>query len=180
MTCARSAAVVRAVPARRPEPVDPDLFRSALAGHPAGVVVVTAQDEHGPLGLTATSFVSISLDPPLVGFAVDSGSTTWQRLQHAGTLVVHMLDEGQHDLASRFATRGIDRFGDPTNWVTLTTGEPLLTDAPTWLRCDLDRHVTLGDHFLVVGRVLELRTDTEARPLVYHRRCYRSVREHLS
>ena len=159
--------------------VDPATFRAALAAHPAGVVVVTAQDEQGPIGLTATSFVSISLDPPLVGFAVDVRSSTWRRLRHARTLVVHLLDEEHDALASRFATRGIDRFAD-TGWATLTTGEPLLTDASSWLRCATDQVVPLGDHYLVVGRVVDACIDGERAPLVYHQRAYRSVRAHRS
>jgi flavin reductase (DIM6/NTAB) family NADH-FMN oxidoreductase RutF len=132
------------------------------------------------MGLTATSFVSISLDPPLVGFAVDARSSTWVRLQHAGTIVVHLLGEEQHELASRFATKGIDRFGAPTSWASLTTGEPLLTDVVTWMRCSIDERVLLGDHHLVVGRVVDACIDCEQEPLLYHQRGYRSVREHLS
>jgi len=165
-------------PGRVRRHVDPDVFRSALAAHPAGVVVITAQDEQGPLGLTATSFVSISLDPPLVGFLVDRSSSTWTRLQHASTLVVHLLAEEHHTLASTFATRGIDRFGAPTNWASLTTGEPLLTDCTTWMRCLTDEVLTLGDHHLVVARVVDACIDGERAPLLYHQRGYRSVREH--
>jgi len=160
--------------------VAPDTFRSALASHPAGVVVITALDAQGPLGLTATSFVSISLDPPLVGFAVYVGSRTWQRLRHVRTLVVHMLAEEQHALAARFATRGVDRFGAETSWATLTSGEPLLADVTSWVRCNIVEQVSLGDHFLVVGRVLDACCDGERAPLVYHQRGYRSVRAHLS
>jgi flavin reductase (DIM6/NTAB) family NADH-FMN oxidoreductase RutF len=160
--------------------VDPDVFRAALASHPAGVVVITALDEEGPMGLTATSFVSISLDPPLVGFLVDRKSSTWVRLQNAKTLIVHLLAEDHDTLASTFATKSIDRFGAPTNWASLTTGEPLLTDCTTWMRCETQEHVTLGDHYLVVGRVVDACIDGERAPLLYHQRGYRSVREHLS
>jgi flavin reductase (DIM6/NTAB) family NADH-FMN oxidoreductase RutF len=148
--------------------LDADTFRQALASHPAGVVVITAHDEQGPLGLTATSFVSISLDPPLVGFLVDRRSSTWVRLRHARSLVVHLLAEEHDSLAATFASRGIDRFGPPTNWVSLTTG------------CTTHEHLTLGDHHLVVGRVVDACIDGECAPLLYHRRGYRSVGDHLS
>lgn len=179
MNLASSAAPVP-LPDRSQQGVDPDVFRAALASHPAGVVVITARDEQGPMGLTATSFVSISLDPPLVGFAVDKGSATWARLRHARSMVVHLLGEEQDTLASTFATRGIDRFGAPTSWASLTTGEPLLTDVATWLRCATHTRVTLGDHHLVVGEVVDACIDGDCSPLLYHQRGYRSVRDHLS
>lgn len=168
-TATRDHAPVGAVP------IDPAVFRAALGGHPAGVVIVTAHDGDGPLGLTATSFVSISLDPPLVAFAVDSGSSTWQRLQTADALVIHLLSEEQHDLASTFARRGIDRFAAPTAWTTLETGEPLLVDAPAWLRCSVDRVLELGDHHFVVARVCEAFVSEHDRPLLYHRRNFHGL-----
>lgn len=157
--------------------VDADTFRSALAAHPAGVVVITAQDADGPHGLTATSFVSLSLEPALVGFAVNAASSTWQRLRRVDTLVVHLLEERQHAIASRFATRDVDRFAAPTRWARLSTGEPLLSDVGTWMRCALERRVDLGDHVLVVARVLQATVEDETAPLLYHQRGYRSLRD---
>ncbi len=160
--------------------VNADIFRTALAAYPAGVVVVTGRDEEGPVGLTATSFISISLAPPLVGFAVATSSATWPRLRSADSLIVHMLAEEQHGIATRFATKNIDRFAEPTQWVPMTTGEPLLTEVGTWMRCRTDDHIALGDHFLVVARVLDAHIEGEVRPLLYHQRGYRAVREALS
>ncbi len=158
-----------------PVEVAPDLFKAALGAHPAGVVVVTGTDADGPVGLTATSFVSISLSPPLVAFAVATSSSTWPRLRRSDSLVVHLLGEGQQELANRFATKDVDRFAEPTSWAPLRTGEPLLTEVGTWLRCRTEEHLLLGDHFLVVGRVLEAHVDEAHDPLVYHARGYRRV-----
>ena len=163
-------------PAER-QHVSADVFRRALAAHPAGVVVVTGRDEDGPVGLTATSFVSISLDPPLVGFAVAVTSSTWPRLRSADTLVVHLLAEGQDRIANVFATKGVDRFAEPTSWLPMTTGEPLLTEVTTWMRCRTEEHIAIGDHYLVVARVLDACVDGETSPLLYHNRGYRGVRE---
>jgi flavin reductase (DIM6/NTAB) family NADH-FMN oxidoreductase RutF len=176
MTAVRAHAHRRLRPTERPR-VSPEVFRSAMAAHPAGVVVVTGRDEDGPVGLTATSFVSISLDPPLVGFAVDVGGSTWPRLRNADTLVVHLLAEGQHDVATLFATKNVDRFADPDSWVPMTTGEPLLTAVSTWLRCRTEEHIAIGDHVLVVARVLDACTAGPRAPLLYHDRGYRAVRD---
>lgn len=157
-----------------PVEVSPDVFKAALGAHPAGVVVVTGHDEDGPVGMTATSFVSISLSPPLVGFAVATTSSTWTRLRRVDSVMVHLLSADQQELADRFAGRA-DRFADPTRWARARTGEPVLTDVGTWLRCRIDEHVLLGDHFLVVGRVLEAFVADGHDPLVYQARGYRRI-----
>ena len=171
----------RRLRAVHPAEVHPEVFRAALGAHPAGVVVVTGSDGEGPVGLTATSFVSISLSPPLVGFAVATTSSTWARLRHADSMVIHLLGHDQDAIAATFATQHIDRFGEQTTWAPLVTGEPLLTDVRTWLRCRTEEHVALGDHVLVVARVLDARVDEDspdipaAAPLLYHRRGYRTT-----
>src|SRR3954462_11170899 len=114
----------RRLRAVHPAEVHPDVFREALGAHRAGVVVVTGDDGDGPVGLTATSFVSISLSPPLVAFAVATSSSTWVRLRRATSMVIHLLGHDQDSLAANFATSGIDRFGGQTPGAPLVTGEP--------------------------------------------------------
>ena len=82
---------------------------------------------------------------------MSAASATWRRLRRVDTLVVHLLEERQHAIASRFATRDVDRFAPPTSWARLSTGEPLLTEVGTWMRCALERRVDLGDHVLVAA-----------------------------
>src|SRR3954465_2972626 len=93
--------------------VDADSFRRGLGRHAAGGVVVTGP---GPVGLTATSFTSVSLDPPLVSFCVGRDSTTWPDLQGSRLFAVNVLATDQAAIASRFAGHGIDRFAVPTSW----------------------------------------------------------------
>src|SRR5690606_20085074 len=93
-----------------------DRFRSLLSQHAAGVVIVTADVSGEPVGLTATSFTSVSLSPPLVAFYIADSSRTWPRLRKAGVFAVHLLGEEQRDLAVRFAAKDTDRFAPPTVW----------------------------------------------------------------
>lgn len=86
--------------------VDAERFRQALAVHAAGVVVVTAQFEGVPVGLTATSFSSVSLTPPLVSFYVDQSSSTWSWLRQADHFAVNVLASDQAEVAARFARKG--------------------------------------------------------------------------
>ena len=117
-------AALRSVPAQsapacppdgaRPLPVvDAEVFRQALARHPAGVAIVTLR---GPAGLTVTSFSSASLDPPLVSFYIGHGSSNWPAVRAAGHFAVNLMDHGQEAVAALFARKGADRFGPETRW----------------------------------------------------------------
>ncbi|KAB8195954.1 flavin reductase [Nonomuraea phyllanthi] len=148
--------------------VDADGFRRALAVHAAGVVIVTAQSGGIPVGLTATSFSSVSLEPPLVSFYVDRSSTTWPSLRAAGHFAVNVLACDQADLAARFARKDVDRFAEPTRWRPGPLGAPLLQDVSAHLVCLPYETADVGDHILVVGLVAEARVHGPGRPLLYH------------
>ncbi|MEV0585772.1 flavin reductase family protein [Nonomuraea sp. NPDC050310] len=156
--------------------VDRDTFRSALAQHASGVVIVTALSENVPVGLTATSFSSASLAPPLVQFSIDRDSTTWPWLRLADHFAVNVLAGDQAGLATRFARRGIDRFGGPTRWRPGRFGAPLLAGAAAHLVCRPHANHDIGDHVLVVGEVIEAEIHP-ARPLLYHRGRFGHFRE---
>lgn len=162
------------------DPVDSATFRAAFRRHPAGVVVVTGDAGDGPAGLTATSLNSVSLEPPMVSFALSTDASTAPTLLRAPTFVVNLLADEHAPVAERFATTGIDRFAAPTRWTRLPTGEPLLLDAASWLRCETVQRVPVGDHTLLVGRVLEARVDGDAAPLVYHDRRYHGLGDHTA
>ncbi|WP_131739141.1 flavin reductase family protein [Actinomadura roseirufa] len=149
--------------------LDPARFRQALALHAAGVVVITAESNGEPAGLTATSFSSVSLTPPLVSFYVDRSSTTWPSLRTATRFAVNILAGDQADLATRFARRGVDRFAPPTSWRPDEHGSPLLDGAGAHLSCVPHSTVDIGDHILVVGLVTRADVIDGERPLLYHR-----------
>lgn len=149
--------------------VDADGFRRALGRHAAGVVVVTGP---GPVGLTATSFTSVSLDPPLVSFCVGRESTTWAELRDSPSFAVNILATGQVDVASRFAVRGADRFAPPTSWHPGPGGVPILDGTAAHLLCEPYDVIAMGDHWLVVGLVVGTGLGSEHLPLLYHRGRY--------
>lgn len=144
-------------------------FRETLRHHPAGVVVTAGVDGR-PVGLTATSFTSVSLDPPLVAFYVAEASTTWTALHLAGAFAVHLLAQDQTDLAARFDRRGTDRFAPPTSWRPGPEEVPLLDGVAASLVCRRFDTRLIGDHWLVVGEVTHtLVLDDLRPPLLYHR-----------
>ena len=163
-----------APPARSQPGITPQQYRAVFRRFAAGVAVVTADAGHGPIGFTATSLASISLDPPLVSFAVSNGGASWRTIAAAETVVINILDAGQEQIARHFATRGIERFASPTRWSRLPTGEPVLDDAPSHLVGLVEHRYPAGDHHLVVARVI-LATSGPLAPLVYHAGHYQTV-----
>jgi flavin reductase (DIM6/NTAB) family NADH-FMN oxidoreductase RutF len=149
--------------------VDADLFRALLRRHAAAVVVVTAPGQP-PAGFTATSFTSVSLDPPLVSFCLANTASAWPAVANAAVVAVHVLGPQQVQVARTFATRGIDRFAAHGAWSPGPDGVPLLDDVLARLVCRVARRVQAGDHTIVLATPVTglLHTDDTATPLVYH------------
>ncbi len=144
-------------------------FRAILGNYPTGVTAVTAYDGE-PVGMTIGSFSSISLEPMLVGFFVDNGSSTWPRIRRAGAFAVNVLAEDQHELCRLFATTGADRFAD-AKWTPGLDGVPLLDGAVAWIECEILRIVEAGDHELAIGKVRSIR-EGPGRPIIFYRGQY--------
>ncbi|MFD9366268.1 flavin reductase family protein [Streptomyces sp. NPDC060020] len=155
--------------------VDPARFKQIFRAHPGGVVVVTADSGAGPVGFTATSLTSVSLEPPLVSFGIARSSSSWPHLERAASVVVNFLGSAQEDLARRFATSGIDRFAAPTRWHRLPQGEPVLDGVTGWLRLTVEQFVPAGDAHIVVARVAEVWQAEDGRPLLFHNGTYHSL-----
>lgn len=156
-----------------------DDFKAAFRNHPAGVAVITADAGDGPVGLTATSVISVSASPALLVFSLSAFSSTAPALARAETLVVHLLGADQMGLAKTFSTSGIDRFADTASWSRLVTGEPVLNDAPTWLRGRIVDRMQAGDSTVVAVQVLQAsvaepapEAAADTSPLVYHNRAW--------
>ena len=157
--------------------LDASAYRATLRRHPAGVAIVTLASETGPVGFTATSFASLSLDPPLVSFNITHTSSSIDALRQADSVLVHLLGEDQLALAQRFSKDADQRFADTALWTALDTGEPLLHGTPTWLRAEVRELIAAGDSTLVVGFVVRAvcapSDDGKApAPLIYHDGAY--------
>ena len=152
-------------------PPDPATYRTVLGHFATGVTVVTAMDGDGPAGMACNSFTSVSLDPPLVLFCAAKSSTTWPRLEPAGTWAANILNEDGEEICRLFAQPGADRFASLA-YTRGRSGAPILRDALAFVDCEtVDKH-DAGDHVIVVGRVVELGYASEGRPLVFYRGGY--------
>jgi flavin reductase (DIM6/NTAB) family NADH-FMN oxidoreductase RutF len=153
-------------PAPAPVEVDPARFRQVLARFATGVTIITAISNGEPVGMSANSFTSLSLDPPLVLFCAAESSTTYPRIRGARRFCVNVLAEQQQDVAQLFAVRGADRF-ERAEWHPGLTGSPVLEGVLAYLECEIETEHVAGDHVIVVGRVLDLGSSTERRPLLF-------------
>ncbi len=161
--------------------LSPDEFKGAFRNHPAGVAVITADVGNGPVGLTATSVSSISAEPPLLIFSLSGHSSSAPVIQHAETVVIHLLGSEQVDIAKLCATSGVDRFADTSLWSRLPTGEPYFPSSHSWIRGRVIDRLTAGNSTVVVVHALEADvTDDGAAsaPLVYHNRTWHRLDEH--
>ncbi|MBX4176339.1 flavin reductase family protein [Streptomyces rochei] len=154
-----------------------DLLRSAFRRHAAGVAVITARGEAGPVGFTATSLTSVSTAPPLLSFGIGTGSSSWPVVSEAEYVGVHVLGEHQEDLAATFARSGADRFAEPTAWRDGPEGVPVLDDVLAWLVCRIVGRVPAGDHRVVLAEVLLGDPEGAGRPLLYHQGRYNGLRD---
>lgn len=153
--------------------VAPERFRDALALWASGVTVITADSPDGPQGMTAASFSSLSLDPPLVLVCIDHRAYSHDRLIAAPGFAVHVLGREQEDLSNRFARAGDEKFA-PDDWSTGAFGAPVLPLGVARLTCAHHAALDGGDHTILVGRVTEIEIGDQP-PLLYWDRGYRSV-----
>ena len=152
--------------------IDGAQFRHVLGHFLTGVTIITAIDPEtdGPVGLAASSFTSVSLDPPLVLFCAGKNSSTWPRIQAAGSYCVNILGDDQEVLSRQFSGKG-DKFAG-VGWRKGQSGSPVLESALAWIDCTIDSEVDGGDHVIVVGRVQEMGARDHGGPLAYFRGGY--------
>lgn len=148
--------------------IAPRQYRDVLGHFPTGVAVITSMSDDGqPIGMAVGSFTSVSLDPPLVAFLPDRGSSTFPAIRAAGRFCVNVLSGGQEDVCRTFATRGADRFGSVEWHPAPGTGSPVLDGAVAWIDCELGDIHEAGDHDIVIGKVLHLEVQHPTLPLLF-------------
>jgi flavin reductase (DIM6/NTAB) family NADH-FMN oxidoreductase RutF/DNA-binding IclR family transcriptional regulator len=141
-------------------------LRDVLGSFVTGVTVITTLDAEGRMhGLTANSFSSVSLDPPLVLWSQATSAGSHSAFKDAGRFTINILAEDQYDLANHFATRSPDKFSG-IDYERGVDGLPLLRDCSAWLECKVAARYPGGDHVIYVGSVDCIRQSTR-RPLVF-------------
>lgn len=147
--------------------IDGGEFRRVLGNFPTGVTVVTATTDAGPIGVAIGSFVSISLEPPLVGFFLGTTSGSGTAIKEAGHFCVNILGSDQMELCGTMASKGDDKFEGVDFTAAPGTGAPILPGILAVIDCTLDNVSDAGDHDLFVGRVQHLDTVNDVSPMVF-------------
>lgn len=163
------------------ESVEPSAFRAAMRRVPSPVVVVTAEEDEKPRGITIGSFTSVALDPPLVSFNVGREARMHAVIEACSRFAVQVLSEGQVHLAKRFAEPGLtseEQFeAVPTAYDD--HGTPILEGVSARFYCTPHSSVSAGDHTLYVGRVVGIDDPPNRGAVLYHQSSYRGVGNEL-
>ncbi len=150
-------------------------LRIATGLFPTGVAIVTAvAGGLLPFGMTVNSFTSLSLDPPLVLWNLQRSSDTVRAWQEADTFAVNILALEQENLSNRHATKGKHELhvGD---YKVGMIGCPVLTESLTSMECKVYARYEGGDHVIMIGEVVNIESNPDAEPLVFHRGKYKQV-----
>jgi len=150
----------------RGQAVDAGSLRNTAGAFPSGVTIITTTSGGRPVGLTISSFASVSLDPPLLLVCVARTANSLPAFRVGAAMGVNVLANDQAWLAKRFASRQEDRFTG-VDFEAGSHGVPLLTGVAAWLDCHIARIYDGGDHVILLGQVHTVRR-SGAQPLLYH------------
>ena len=149
--------------------IDTRSFRDTLGCFATGVTIITTADsDGGPVGLTANSFSSLSIDPPLVLFCLDRNVVSFPAFHSNRHFAVNILGADQQEMSRRFARSGPEKW-DGVAFETWNTGSPILGGCIANLECDIDSIYEGGDHVIIVGKVVRMaQADDDRGPLTYY------------
>lgn len=151
---------------------DDRAFRNAMGNFCTGVVIATGMFDGRPAGFAAQSFVSLSLDPPLVALCPGKNSTSWPKLRDSGHFCINILAADQKAVCDAMAQSGGDKFS-AFPWREGVTGSPILDGVLGYVDCVLEAEHDAGDHTIAVGRVRDFKVDKEEdMPLLFFRGMY--------
>ncbi|MBD8043565.1 flavin reductase family protein [Arthrobacter sp. Sa2BUA2] len=155
--------------------LQPNALRRAFGRFPSGIAALCAEIGGVPQGIVASSFtVGVSMEPPLVMFAVQNTSRTWPVLRSARRIGVSVLGTGHDGVCRQIASRDGDRFAGLD--LHEAGGALFLDDAALWLDCSIENEVPAGDHAVVLLRVHGYSTHEDAHePLVFHGSAFRNL-----
>lgn len=152
-------------------------FRDAMGQFCTGVTVITGMCDDGPAGFAVQSFVSVSLDPPLVAFCPALSGVSWPRIRPLEYFGINILGAHQGWVCEGFAAPNLDRF-DQVAWSSSDNGTPVLHDTLGFIECQLEAEHEAGDHTLVLARVIDFRVHEQSRdPLLFFGGSYGSFKK---
>ncbi|ORI16319.1 flavin reductase family protein [Rhodococcus sp. 1168] len=153
--------------------LDNGVLRAAFGQFPSGVVALCAEIDGAPVGMAASSFVAVSMDPPLVAFCVQNTSTTWPRFTVSKRIGISVLGEAHDGAARTLAAKTGNRF-EGLDVTTTEDGAVFIGGASMWLDATVTEQVPAGDHAIVLMRINELEI-RDVAPIVFHSSKFRRL-----
>ena len=155
--------------------IDGRELRNALGRFATGVCVITTVTEsQQALGITANSFSSVSLDPPLVLWNLQNSSDVYDEFSAPGTFAINVLASEPLDLSNQYARKGGHEL-DPAHYRLGESGAPVINEALVTFECELHAAHEGGDHLIIVGRVLDMHSRETGEPLLFYAGGYREL-----
>jgi flavin reductase (DIM6/NTAB) family NADH-FMN oxidoreductase RutF len=151
-------------------------FKQAMAKLPTGITILTIADHAGKMGITLSTFNSLSLDPLLVMFTLKVKSARYQRIVESEYFTLNILSEHQEELSKLFACNQEVDWGALELRVSKKIGCPIIKDVSAFFVCKLYKIYEGGDHSIIIGRVIDAES-FDKKPLVYHDRQYKKIRD---
>ncbi|MBI6950496.1 MULTISPECIES: flavin reductase family protein [Pseudomonas] len=150
--------------------IEPGIYKDVMSSFPSGVTVVTTLDPDGAIvGITASAFSALSIDPALVLFCPNYASDTYPVLRDSQKFAIHLLSAEQTAEAYAFAGKGKDK-AKGIEWHLSELGNPILAKATAIIECELWREYDGGDHAIIVGAVKNLILPAQpVTPMIYHK-----------
>ena len=149
-------------------------FRDCMSQFCTGVVIVTGANKGQLAGFAAQSFVSLSLDPPLIAVCPGKTSTSWPKIRDTGHFCINVLGHDQEEVSDAFAQSG--QVAD-IGWTSSATRSPVLDNVLAYVDCSLEAEHDAGDHTIAVGRVLDIEIlNADKGPLLFFRGGYGQFR----
>ena len=143
-------------------------FRKALGRFPTGVTVITTKKSNGEkVGVTASSFNSVSIDPALILWSIDKSAYSANDFTNCEYFTVHVLRDDQIELSNRFSRKGYDKFSD-VKLLDEAYRAPRLHESAAWFECQSWNVYDGGDHYIIVGEVKDYGFDDVSSSLVFH------------
>lgn len=157
--------------------LDAAALRQAFGCFPSGVIAVCATVDGVPVGMAASSFTGVSLDPPLVSVCIQHTSTTWPQLRDRPYLGVSVLAEGHDETCISLSRKKGDRFAGVA-WTELPGGGVVVHGSTARLNCRLRDEVPAGDHLIALLEICSLQAHPETSPLIFHGSRFRRLAAH--
>ncbi|MGV7350043.1 flavin reductase family protein [Mycobacterium kansasii] len=154
-------------------------LREAFGHFPTGVVAIAAHSEGERMGLAASTFVPVSLTPPLVSFCVQNSSTTWPKMRNLSMLGVSVLGDSDEQVARTLAQKTGDRF-EGMETELRDNGAVFLHGTCLWLEAFVTQEILAGDHTIVIMQVSDLTVHRSVGPIIFHRSSFRRLEARAS